>query len=127
MKTRAEQRAEILRECARMDRMHKDTMKLRKERWGKELDEFIGISSLQEVILKAMEVKPAIDELHTENARLGRRGPIRKVSWRYTEFSIEQRGLADKVIRRMAEQGYIELKCYDTVKNIWKFKVLKIK
>lgn len=127
MKTREQQRAEILKECARLSKLHADTAKLRKERWGKEIDEFIGISSLQEAILKAMEVKPAIDELHTEMARLGRRGPSRKVSWRYTKYSNEQKNLADKVIRRMAEQGYIELKCDDTVKNIWKFKVLKTK
>lgn len=125
MKTREQQRSEILKECRKLSRLRAETMMIRQRNYGiDDTDEFIGIKGLQDIILKAMEIKPATYESHEEMAKLSRRGPARKVRWTYTEYSVEQRGIADKVIKRMADQGYIELKCYDTAKNIWKFRML---
>jgi len=124
MKNRAEQRAEILNEMRKLDKLHRETVEYRRGK-GIEIDPMINISGLQDIILKAMEIAPAISETHTEWAKLSRRGKARKVSWKYEEFSTEQRAIADKVIRNMANQGYIELALRDAKKNIWRFKVLR--
>ena len=125
MKSRAEQRAEILNEMRKLDKLHRETVEYRREKYGVETDPMIQISGLQDIILKAMEIAPAINETHTEWTRLSKRGKVRKVSWKYEKFTTEQRAIADKVIRNMANQGYIELALRDAEKNIWRFKVLR--
>lgn len=124
MKTRQQQRNEILYGLRKERKERREWMEER-ARNGRDADEFIDITVLRDIIWKAMEMKPTVIATHEDWVKISRRGKARKVVWHETEYTKEQKITADTVIYRMANQGYIELKCYDTERNVWKFKVLK--
>ena len=133
MKTRAEQRAEILKG---MFILRGQTFRWRGIRWGwknseyecerkaywEGMNAFYPIEKLHEIINRAMEIEPSINKRHEDRYK------GRKVVWYYTKYTAEQNKVADEIIRRMAQQGYIELKKFkDTIEstNNWGFRILR--
>ena len=135
MKTRAEQRAEILKGLFNLRGHHFMTAGIRwgwknsekeweHKRYLEGMNTFYPIEKLHEIINRAMEIEPEINERHEDRYK------GRKIVWYYIKYTAEQNKVADEIIRRMAQQGYIELrKGKDTIErtNNWGFRILRTK
>ena len=127
MKSRKEQRAEILKGLFSLRgqhfRLHRISWKDKTDpRYKAGMNYFYSIRELQKIILQAMEVEPETKE-YVKDSYKGR-----NASYWVIKYSAGQTALADKVIRNMAIKGYIELKHDPDTKystNNWSFRILK--